>query len=139
MTNRKRCSRVRGRRNLSLLPIIARPTADAWPAVGAHWPGRARTRRATLTRAVALVPPGPAAAKTGYLRINSKPWTRILIDGRDTGLTTPQTKISLPAGKHTVLLVNNPFNIKHTFTIAIAAGETLTKVLDLRNPEQGAE
>jgi serine/threonine protein kinase len=85
------------------------------------------------------VKPPPAAAKTGFLRINSKPWTRIYIDGKDTGLTTPQTKISLPAGKHSVLLVNNPFNIKHTVGVTITAGETTTRVLDLRNPEQGGE
>jgi serine/threonine-protein kinase len=85
------------------------------------------------------VKPPTAATKTGYLRINSKPWTRIYIDGRDTGLTTPQTKISLPAGRHSVTLVNNPFNIKHSFSITIQAGETATKVLDLRNPEQQNE
>ena len=85
------------------------------------------------------VKPPPAGAKVGYLRLNSKPWTRISIDGKDTGLTTPQTKISLPPGKHTITLVNNPFGIKHTFTVTIVAGETVTKVLDLRPPDQQEE
>ena len=55
----------------------------------------------------------------GTLRINSKPWTRITIDGKDTGLTTPQLRIRLPVGKHKVVLSNPKFNIRATFTVYI--------------------
>lgn len=55
----------------------------------------------------------------GTLMVNSKPWTRILIDGRPTGLTTPQRKIKLSAGRHSVTLRNEKFKIDETFSVVI--------------------
>jgi serine/threonine protein kinase len=55
----------------------------------------------------------------GWLLINSRPWTRIAIDGRNTGLTTPQKRIPLPAGKHTITLKNEKFGVTSTFTVLI--------------------
>lgn len=47
---------------------------------------------------------GPEKA-TGYLRLNTNPWSRIYIDGKDTGRTTPLLRYELPAGEHTVRMV----------------------------------
>ena len=47
---------------------------------------------------------GAKAAK-GYLIANTKPWARVIVDGRDTGLWTPipaAKKLALPAGNHKV-------------------------------------
>ncbi len=74
----------------------------------------------------------PAAGGEGYLRIGSKPWTNITIDGKDTGQRTPQTHIKLSAGSHRILLSNPQFNVRETFTVEIAAGGTETVIKDLR-------
>ena len=69
----------------------------------------------------------------GVLRINSRPWSQVSIDGRPVG-NTPQTTLQLRAGLHTVRLVNPDFGLKKSIKLRIAAGETLTKVVDLQGP-----
>jgi hypothetical protein len=64
----------------------------------------------------------------GTLLINSNPWSRIFIDGRNTGLTTPQRSIPLPAGRHMINLRNEKFNINVSFPVVIQAGQR-TKVI----------
>ncbi|HZS41162.1 MAG TPA: protein kinase [Polyangia bacterium] len=73
----------------------------------------------------------------GYLRLGSKPWTNIAVDGKDSGQHTPQTHMKLPAGSHRITLTNPQFNIKETFSVDIKAGETETVIKDLR--PQGAD
>jgi hypothetical protein len=73
-------------------------------------------------------PPTPKPAGMGTLMIGSKPWTRIIIDGKDTGLTTPQRSLPLPAGKHVVTLRNPKFDIDVSFQVVIKAGQR-TKVI----------
>jgi tRNA A-37 threonylcarbamoyl transferase component Bud32 len=48
-----------------------------------------RPRQTKLTLPKAPLP--TAGGNFGYLRVNSKPWTKIIVDGVDTGLNTPQT------------------------------------------------
>jgi hypothetical protein len=71
------------------------------------------------------------AADTGVLMIGAKPPCQIYIDGRDTGLTTPQRSIALAPGKHKVTLVNREFKIQETFTVGIAAGKTTRLIKEL--------
>ena len=72
----------------------------------------------------------------GWLRLGSKPWTNILVDGKETGLHTPQTHLKLGAGSHRITLTNPQFSIKETFSVDIKAGETETVIKDLR-PQGG--
>jgi hypothetical protein len=87
---------------------------------------RPRPTRVTIPRAPAPV----ATGNFGYLRVNSKPWTKIIVDGVDTGLNTPQTSYRLTPGTHKLTLFNPQFNIKETFTITLSAGETQTVIKD---------
>ena len=86
--------------------------------------------------------PEPKAEKKpageGFLRLGSKPWTNITIDGKDTGLHTPQTQMKLSAGPHRITLQNPQFNIKETFSVDIKAGETSTVIKDFR-PSDGEQ
>jgi hypothetical protein len=82
--------------------------------------------------APAPAPKATAPAGEGYLRLGSKPWTNIAVDGKDTGLHTPQTKIKLSTGTHRITLSNPQFSIKETFSVDIKAGETETVIKDLR-------
>jgi hypothetical protein len=79
----------------------------------------------------------PSAGGEGWLRLGSKPWTNIAVDGKDSGQHTPQTHMKLSAGSHRITLTNPQFNIKETFTVEIKAGETTTEIKDLR--PQGAD
>ena len=72
----------------------------------------------------------------GWLRLGSKPWTNIIVDGKETGLHTPQTHLKLGAGSHRITLTNPQFNIKETFSVEIKSGETETVIKDLR-PQGG--
>ncbi len=72
----------------------------------------------------------------GWLRLGSKPWTNIVVDGKETGLHTPQTHLKLAAGSHRITLTNPQFNIKETFSVDIKSGETETVIKDLR-PQGG--
>jgi serine/threonine-protein kinase len=73
---------------------------------------------------------GGGGGGTGTLRINTRPWSQVFVDGRLIG-NTPQMNISLPAGRHSVTLVNSEFNIRETITVEITAGATETRSLTL--------
>ena len=49
------------------------------------------------------------------------------MDGRRIG-NTPQMNIRLPAGRHTITLVNPDFNIRERVTVTIAPGGTETLI-----------
>ena len=61
------------------------------------------------------------------MRINTKPWTKIYVDGVYKGVT-PKTNLKLPAGKHRLRLVNSDFGISKRYTITIKAGRSKTFV-----------
>jgi hypothetical protein len=132
-----------------VLPALGKPIAQSppvWLVPTSPRPRRAREEAPTSPRpkpAVEAEPrhsnvspgaesPGPPGRNEGSLRIASKPWTRIAIDGKATGLTTPLTHLRLGTGAHTVTLSNPQFGISNTFGIEIRAGETTTVVKDLR-------
>ena len=82
--------------------------------------------------------PRPAkrpGGSTGYLRVNSKPWTKIMVDGSETGLNTPQVAMKLPPGEHKITLHNPQFNVRETFSVNIQAGETVTVIKNLQAGE----
>jgi PEGA domain len=70
------------------------------------------------------------SGETGQLRLNSRPWTQVTIDGRFVG-NTPQFDLRLPAGKHSIKLVNEELGVSRTLTITIKPGETVTRVENL--------
>jgi hypothetical protein len=40
----------------------------------------------------------------GYLSVFSTPWARLILDGKDTGRSTPIVRMTVPAGKHHIEL-----------------------------------
>ena len=69
----------------------------------------------------------------GTLMVSSKPPCQIWIDGNDTGLTTPQRAMSLPAGAHKVTFVNAEQNITKTVSVMITGGESTKLIQNLLN------
>jgi hypothetical protein len=76
----------------------------------------------------ALVASTAVARGQGTLMISSKPPCEIYVDGKPTGLTTPQRAIMLPAGAHKITLVNTAQGIKKTVSVQITADKP-TKVI----------
>ncbi|MFO0680489.1 MAG: serine/threonine-protein kinase [Sandaracinus sp.] len=89
-----------------------------------------RTTPPPTTTAPAHTDEGSGGGGNGTLRINTRPWSQVFVDGRLIG-NTPQMNIPLPAGRHTVTLVNSEFNIRETITVTIQAGQTTTQSLTL--------
>jgi serine/threonine-protein kinase len=75
--------------------------------------------------------PAAVSGGTGTLRVNTRPWSRVVVDGRLIG-NTPQMNIPLPPGTHTINLVNPEFGISKSLTVQIKSGETVTRVLTLQ-------
>jgi len=60
----------------------------------------------------------------GKVNINSVPWAKIFIDGRNTGRTTPATGVRLTVGKHRIRLVNPDAGLEKTVTVRVKKGKT---------------
>ncbi|RMG21628.1 MAG: hypothetical protein D6729_00410 [Deltaproteobacteria bacterium] len=76
----------------------------------------------------------PATGEVGFLTLLTRPWARVRIDGKRTGLTTPIFRHPLPAGEHEVVLENEASGVRKRLKVAIEAGEETkrTEVLDSR-------
>lgn len=68
-----------------------------------------------------------AAVNEGTLQVNSRPWARVLVDGRFVG-HTPQRALRLPAGRHHVQLVNEQLDMSKLFDVVITPGDVVTRV-----------
>jgi hypothetical protein len=135
---------------LMQLDGAAAPTAEAAAAQPAPAPGPVtavapspkRKRSGGSSRTAYTTPrPAPMIASApapepagggglGALRVNSRPWSQVYVDGRLIG-NTPQMNIPLPAGKHQLDLVNPQLGMKKSLAVKIKAGETMTKVINL--------
>ncbi len=74
--------------------------------------------------------PPPVVTGTGTLRVQTRPWSQVFVDGRLIG-NTPQTNISLSAGRHTVTFVNDEFGLRKTIRVNIKPDEITTRSLNL--------
>ena len=76
--------------------------------------------------------PAPTAnsGKLGMLRINSRPWAQVIVDGHVVG-NTPQQGIPLNPGRHKVQLINQPMGLSKTVSVSIKTGQVTTQVLNL--------
>lgn len=73
-------------------------------------------------RAAASPPPKNA----GILRINSRPWAQVFVDGRMVGYT-PQRSIALASGEHAVELINPDFGMRKRLSVRVAKGQQVTR------------
>jgi hypothetical protein len=116
-------------------PTYTAPAAPAAPAtVAASQPAAshpAHHHSAPATRTAAAEPASSGAGGSGTLMISSKPPCEIWIDGKSTGLTTPQRSIPLSAGSHKVTFVNSASNIHKTVPVAIKADQPTKLIQNL--------
>ena len=107
-------ARAGGARVGSTPPRAEKPGVVAAPAAPAQKPARAA-----------------APAGDGTLMISSKPPCEIVIDGKPTGLTTPQRAITLAAGTHKITLVSSDKAVQRTVSVQITANTTEKVIEDL--------
>jgi serine/threonine protein kinase len=74
----------------------------------------------------------PTQPGTGYLYLNSIPWSDVSIDGKPLGRPTPLLHHKLAAGRHTVVLVNHEHHLRKTLVVKILKGTTTRQVVNLR-------
>jgi len=92
-----------------------------------------KKRSAAAAAGASSLAPAPAASSSGKgtLMLDSKPPCDIMIDGKLTGLKTPQRSMELSAGTHQVVLVNADLGIEKKFKVRIASGKTTKAIQDL--------
>jgi hypothetical protein len=89
-----------------------------------------RTERQVVAAAEPAKASASGSGKTGTLRLNTRPWSQVVVDGRPIG-NTPQPSLELSAGRHKLLLSNPSLGISKNITVTIKAGETNTQVINL--------
>lgn len=62
--------------------------------------------------------------------IQTLPWARVFIDGRDTGQNTPVRQMAVPAGSHRIGLRTSDGEM-HVITVDVPPGETVRVVRQL--------
>ncbi|HZT55776.1 MAG TPA: serine/threonine-protein kinase, partial [Burkholderiaceae bacterium] len=109
--------------------LSAATETPAEPDVAPKEAPRERRARERAARAAAATT-AAAAVPTGALRIAISPWGEVEVDGRRVGTSPPMTELSLPAGRHHVVVRNTdlppysaivnvsaeqPVSLKHKF------------------------
>jgi hypothetical protein len=102
---------------------VATPAAGAVPDVAAATPAPERARVPPATA------PLPPRAPAGALAIDSPFPVRVLVDGQAIG-SSASTRLTVPAGVHTVTLVNERLEFEQTRELTVAARRTETLVVE---------
>jgi hypothetical protein len=112
------------------IPPKTPPTASVTPKTPPLVPKVPPSRPGLATGEPTPKSPSPAAGGEGTLQVSAKPPCEIIIDGKATGLSTPQREILLSVGTHRVTLVNQEFGISETFSVDIKADAPAKLVKD---------
>ncbi|MBW1809523.1 MAG: serine/threonine protein kinase [Deltaproteobacteria bacterium] len=69
----------------------------------------------------------------GTVFINSEPWAKVIIDGKDSGVTTPTVNgLKLKAGRHRIKLINPEVELSYTFFVTLKKDEVVKRFVDLK-------
>jgi serine/threonine protein kinase len=74
------------------------------------------------------------SSKEGSLSLQTIPWTRIYINGRDTGQTTPLRNYPLLPGRYRITCINSEFNLSKSFSIVITPGKHIKIIKNFLRP-----
>jgi serine/threonine-protein kinase len=74
----------------------------------------------------------PAAVAMATLRVQTRPWSSVFVDGHLVG-NTPLMNVPIKAGRRTLTFVNEEFRVRKTVTVQVEPGQVLTQVLNLTN------
>jgi len=91
---------------------LEQPGYAPWQGAVTLEPGQTRDVEIVLTPA------------TGGIRLQTVPWTEVYLDGGLLG-KTPLQREGIPAGQHTLTLINGEAGIRASLSVTIEAGEIL--------------
>jgi hypothetical protein len=106
-------------------PKVAEPKVDSEPAGPREEREQRRAKkRAQTDEVAAFAATQPADDEpSGLLMISTKPPCEIVIDGKRTGMLTPQRAIRLSPGSHKIELINEAEAIRSSATVEISPDE----------------
>ena len=70
----------------------------------------------------------------GFLVVNTEPWSKVTIDGREIGLT-PLPNVQLRAGRHILVCTNPDTGLVHRETVVIPPGGRVKRLIQLAGGE----
>ena len=103
------------------------PAAVAAPRTALAAGAAAAPQGESTPQPTAATPARVERAREATLRINSRPWSEIYVDGTPVG-HTPKLELRVSAGSHRIRLVNQELGLSKTFEVKAAAGETVSHV-----------
>lgn len=103
-------------------PVVAAVPEPVAPAVAAAPPPTAPVPQATQPVA-AQEPKAPVA--TGTVKLAITPWGRVFVGRKAMGVTPPLSQLTLPQGKHTIVIRNDDFPA-YQQTVEVKAGQSVT-------------
>ena len=77
---------------------------------------------------------GAAAGAAGgdcIISVNSKPWSEVHLDGKNTGKVTPLVDFKVPCGRHRLRFYNPDLKLEKTENVNLRAGEKFKRVYSL--------
>jgi serine/threonine-protein kinase len=105
-------------------PVAARsdtPAAKTALAARKETPKEKRAREAR-ERDAKPAAPTPVPVATGIVRIAISPWGEVEVDGRGAGTSPPLTELSLPAGRHQIVIRNTDLP-PHSVVVNVTADQ----------------
>lgn len=106
------------------------PAPAPEPAPSAVVPQKVATRPPSEPVRSAAPARAPVEAGFGFLRINTSPWAKVIVDGEEKGTTPLAQPLKLPSGNHRVVLKNPDF-LDSTLEVNIAKDQTVDKAVTL--------
>ena len=101
------------------------PPAPVKPRVERHVEHKAKTPPVKLARAKPHHRKHEVRAELGTIRLAIAPWGRVLVDGKERGVSPPLRELKISAGRHTVEIRNTTF-ASHIAKIDVEAGKSIT-------------
>jgi tetratricopeptide (TPR) repeat protein len=63
-----------------------------------------------------------AEAGKGFLSLHSRPWAKVIVDGEDTGMTTPVFRMPVEPGRREITLRHEATGTEQTLTVEVEEG-----------------
>ena len=125
--------------NIDVQPLAVEPVVATAPETEPEVIApvtRKASRRARSNDVDGIAPKGFGSGDPGVLMLGAKPPCDIFIDGKKTGLKTPQRVLRLPPGKHKITLINQEHKLRDSFRVSIQSGKKTRIVRDMTSKIQ---
>lgn len=105
------------------VPVVAAAPVAPEPLPPAVTPAPPQAATAATPAAATQAPKAPVA--TGTVRLAITPWGRVSVGRKVMGVTPPLSQLTLPQGRHTIVIRNDDFPA-YQQTVEVKAGQSVT-------------